>query len=856
MKEGSCKYLKSMQSLARSPKAYATHDIEDLCSWGKTYCSCPYFVSRQWSQSAEVIFAPYNYILDPVIQRAMEVDIQDAIIILDEAHNIEDTCRDGASLEVEMSALMELQLSLQKAIAFNGLPDTYEPLFHVVGNIVKWLETKEKLALKDGFNNNYMAQGPWESTSQGKALLTELSSLGFGAEKVDELWEMYQTARSTDEELNQRFDNDKEKKREVTTASSPPAGQATRVGASNLGLLSRIITIIRLLHHVSVDGGRDYRLVARRLATRNRSNLKGGTHQGREEEEGPDWEMTFNLWCLNPAVAFKPVSDAAHAVILTSGTLSPLEGFASELGADFPVRFEAGHVVNMQRQVWAGVLGVGPNGAPLQATFKHVSDQCFQDSLGQSILLAAKKIPDGLLVFFPSYALLDKLMLRWKTTGLLKRLNNMKKTVVEPRSGGNDVLQNVMNEYYSSVASGRGAMMLAVCRGKVSEGLDFADANARGVIVVGIPFPNVKDNKVNLKKAYNDAGHGQGLLSGDAWYSQQAFRALNQAVGRCIRHRKDWGAILLLDDRFYQPRNTKNMSRWLRGAIVSHRSYDAAMASMESFFWGVNQDVTLTTDAKHIVSVVQGVAYEAISSNTNSWEALSDKHVLLQPDSLTFPTAIRAQDKHVSPLLESWTPAAAVGNLPIHQWIECDLKDYIRYITLQEIDISLYGAESLAHLAAAGIIDCFVAAAERLHEGGKLLDIASEWASCLPRGLQVLLAIEGGTENVDDRGISEAASMLMALLPLKPKDYLGPISKAYSQSLSKLISSNVVVTLERAASKLQHQTSARKRHHEIDDDHAEPTNCISNSARIGTLAAAKAACIDNMFVDISDDDFF
>ena len=41
-----------------------------------------------------------------------------------------------------------------------------------------------------------------------------------------------------------------------------------------------------------------------------------------------------------------------------------------------------------------------------------------------------------------------------------------------------------------------GALFLAVCRGKVSEGLDFADENARAVITVGIPFPNAKDKQV------------------------------------------------------------------------------------------------------------------------------------------------------------------------------------------------------------------------------------------------------------------------------------------------------------------------------------------------------------------------
>ena len=31
---------------------------------------------------------------------------------------------------------------------------------------------------------------------------------------------------------------------------------------------------------------------------------------------------------------------------------------------------------------------------------------------------------------------------------------------------------------------------------QVSEGLDFADGNARAVLVVGIPYPHIKDRKV------------------------------------------------------------------------------------------------------------------------------------------------------------------------------------------------------------------------------------------------------------------------------------------------------------------------------------------------------------------------
>ncbi len=136
-----------------------------------------------------------------------------------------------------------------------------------------------------------------------------------------------------------------------------------------------------------------------------------------------------------------------------------------------------------------------------------------------------------------------------------------------------------MREFYDAVAANNdsgesgqdGALFLAVCRGKVSEGLDFADNNARGVICVGIPFPNIKDSLVDLKKKYNDrkrSGGNENVLSGGEWYEIQAFRALNQALGRCIRHRKDWGAILMVDDRLVDFRTNASVKVW-----KAHKTY-------------------------------------------------------------------------------------------------------------------------------------------------------------------------------------------------------------------------------------------------------------------------------------------
>jgi Rad3-related DNA helicase len=90
---------------------------------------------------------------------------------------------------------------------------------------------------------------------------------------------------------------------------------------------------------------------------------------------------------------------------------------------------------------------------------------------------------------------------------------------------------------------------------------------ARMVIMVGIPYPAFKDLLVVAKKKYQDkwCAKDRVHLSGDAWYSQQAF---NQAIGRCIRHRLDHGAIILADPRFASNRSVQqNLSKWVRNQV-------------------------------------------------------------------------------------------------------------------------------------------------------------------------------------------------------------------------------------------------------------------------------------------------
>jgi regulator of telomere elongation helicase 1 len=97
---------------------------------------------------------------------------------------------------------------------------------------------------------------------------------------------------------------------------------------------------------------------------------------------------------------------------------------------------------------------------------------------------------------------MDACLKCWRSSGVWSRLQAHKAPLIEPRESSQ--LKACIAAFDAAIASGKGAVLLAVCRGKVSEGVDFADARARAVIITGIPFPPAKDPKVELKRRHLD----------------------------------------------------------------------------------------------------------------------------------------------------------------------------------------------------------------------------------------------------------------------------------------------------------------------------------------------------------------
>ena len=91
-----------------------------------TTSACPYYLSRTLVKDADLIFAPHNYVLDPGIRSAMNIKLDNSIVILDEAHNVENTLRDMSSVKYNDIDLMNMSILLQRYAsrdsAFNHKP--------------------------------------------------------------------------------------------------------------------------------------------------------------------------------------------------------------------------------------------------------------------------------------------------------------------------------------------------------------------------------------------------------------------------------------------------------------------------------------------------------------------------------------------------------------------------------------------------------------------------------------------------------------------------------------------------------------------------------------------------------------
>lgn len=135
-----------------------------------------------------------------------------------------------------------------------------------------------------------------------------------------------------------------------------------KFGAKGLGLANQVCMALKSM----LDNARDYIM----CACANLDHPGGGGGRGAFKPE-----PGLALWCLRPAVSFRPVAKEALCVIITSGTLSPTDSLEGELGVDFPVKVEAPHIVP-RRQIhvagrWCKSTAPDPRAKRVRTSSRH-----------------------------------------------------------------------------------------------------------------------------------------------------------------------------------------------------------------------------------------------------------------------------------------------------------------------------------------------------------------------------------------------------------------------------------------------------------------------------------------------------
>ncbi|KAF2653464.1 ATP-dependent RNA helicase-like protein chl1 [Lophiostoma macrostomum CBS 122681] len=550
-------------------------DIEDLALLGKRLSICPYYASRPATRYCEIVTLPYPLLLQKSAREALGISLKDHVVIIDEAHNLMDAITGIYSISVTLAQFQQgrgqLTVYLQKfRNRLKGKNRVYvAQIVRVLDSIIAYLQSTALFRSSDG--------------------LADVGALMSG-KGVDQINLFKLNRYLQDSRLARKVDG--------YTAHAEDADASAELGARK-GTDHRPKQAVPVLTHVQGF----------------LTSLMNPSAEGRfffNQEEGGEIVLRYML--LDPTFHFKDIVENARAVVLAGGTMSPMSDYEQHLLSYLdPSRIttlSCGHVIPSSNLLAVPVVRT-VDGTEFDFTFeKRNSDKTMID-LANAIMSTVQKIPDGVVVFFPSYSYLDKCSAAWKRMRLEAPVNSpsywdallkikpifletrsQRQTSDAPTTSKEIAVNSVLDSYGAAIATGkgRGALLFAVIGGSLSEGINFNDALGRGVIVVGLPFPNPHSAEWKAKTQYismKASAQGQdGKAAARDFYENTCMRAVNQCIGRAIRHRNDYAAILMLDRRYSAPRIQAKLPRWIRSSLANGAGVREVEKSLDEFFAG------------------------------------------------------------------------------------------------------------------------------------------------------------------------------------------------------------------------------------------------------------------------------
>lgn len=694
---GKCGFMPTAENLKSTHQfrdtAMATlPDIEDVFRIGKELQVCPYYASRTVIPGAEVVTLPYPLLLQKSARDALGIKLEGNIVIIDEAHNIMDAVANVHAAEIKLSELRRARQMLAVYVKRFGkkLKGENRVMVAQVGKVIESLSEWLNGTLNDNSTGKGSEQGIADTNSLLKAR---------GADQIN----LYGLMRYIqDSKLAYKVESYashvEEEEQATTTAGST---KANSWGGASSPVLHTLVSFLTALTNLSTEGRVFYERIKPTTTTtpaHSHNNEGSGAIKG-------DIKLTYLL--LSPTYAFSSVASSARAVILAGGTMSPFEDYKNHLFPNLSpekiTTLSCGHVIPASNLcVWtlgstrpAATITTSQGGSgqdSFEFSFSKRSDKNMIRQLGLALLNVCTVVPDGVVVFFPSYGYLDEVVSVWqsdssptsqgqprtgpaaaaggtglgatvtKTKTIWERLEAKKKLFRESKGGSSDeILASYSNAILApstspsetsktergSAIGGQGkgpngALLLSVVGGKMSEGINFSDRLGRCVVIVGLPYPNINSPEWKARIEYiedsvlsspttttsssssktiaafgTSTGTTTGVSNADGdgrlpkedtpkrvitpqerekakqaareFYENACMRAVNQSIGRAIRHRGDYAAIVLVDRRFGTERIRQKLPGWIRSGMVEGsegKGLGGLMGSLTTFFRG------------------------------------------------------------------------------------------------------------------------------------------------------------------------------------------------------------------------------------------------------------------------------
>lgn len=526
------------------------YTLQDLRMFGKEKGWCPYFLARHMVQFANVVVYSYQYLLDPKVAGIISKEMQkESVVVFDEAHNIDNVCIEALSVSVRRQTLegatrnlnrISQEIDRFKATDASRLRAEYNRL-------VEGLALRGNLPITDNWlSNPALPDDILKEAVPGNIRRAE---------------HFLHVLRRLVQYLRGRLDTENVEKESPVSFVASINSHAGIDQKTLKFCYDRLHSLMLTLEITDTDEFLHIQTIC------DFATLVGTYGRGFSiiiepfDERMPHIpDPILQLSCHDASLAIKPVFDRFQSVVITSGTLSPIDLYPRLL--NFHPVVSRSFTMSLTRDcICPMVLTRGSDQLPVSTKFDMRSDPGVVRNYGKLLLEMVSVVPDGTVCFFVSYSYMDGIINTWNDSGILKEIMQHKLVFIETQ----DVVETTLalDNYRRACDCGRGAVFFSVARGKVAEGIDFDRHYGRLVIMFGVPFQYTLSKILLARLEYlRDTFQ---IKEGD-FLTFDALRQAAQCVGRVIRSKADYGMMIFADKRYSRHDKRSKLPSW----ILSH----------------------------------------------------------------------------------------------------------------------------------------------------------------------------------------------------------------------------------------------------------------------------------------------